>query len=297
MTVTYTTSGETYVTNSPLTYSNGVFSGELEWYDGTETCDITAYYPYQSDGVPESFSVQADQSSGTSSSDFLAGSASKVSPNDTTIAVEFWHLFSKITVNISNLTSDPVDIVTLDGSMLTATVDIDGAEATVDESVETEAITLYPSTDNASYEAIIVPQTVALKLGITTQSGRAMSKTLDSKELQGGYNYNINVTINKEESTVTYVTDTITTSTSGVNTTSSYAAWTTVTGSSGATYEGYSNCNSTYKAIAFRSSDSSSGMVATSSPGIVKGECDVERRCRECERRQVGDYLWQQYSL
>ena len=63
---------ESYAVNNKLTYASDVFSGTLLWYpEAMDKSTVTAYYPYQSAGVPASFSVAADQTAGISGSDFM----------------------------------------------------------------------------------------------------------------------------------------------------------------------------------------------------------------------------------
>ena len=191
--------GTAYTTNTDLTYSGSTFSGELTWYDGEETCDITAYYPYQSDGVPTTFEVQSDQSAGTSDSDFIVGSATNVSPSSEAVSIDFYHLLSRVNVNVTNNSGTDISSVTLAGSYLSATVDVAEQTVKVDDSGETGTITLYEATEGSVYQAIVVPQTVELTLTITMKDGIVKEKTLESKDLNSKSEYDVNVTISEYE--------------------------------------------------------------------------------------------------
>jgi len=85
-----------YTTNSKLTYDGNEFSGSLLWYaEGADQATVWAYYPY-SETLPTSFTVQADQSTGTSASDFVAGTKEGVIPSAHAITVPFQHKLSAL---------------------------------------------------------------------------------------------------------------------------------------------------------------------------------------------------------
>ena len=189
-----TSSGTVHATNACLTYSasDGTFTGDVTWYDGSETCTIVAYYPYQSDnvsssGYPSSFSVATDQTDGTSSSDLVVGTAEGVSPSSDAVSIDFYHLLSRINVKVS--TGTKISSIKLSGS----TIDCSVSGSTVSKSSTTGEITLYPATADTLYQAILVPQTVTLTLSLTTSGGTTVTKSLSSKTLAGGTEYDLNV--------------------------------------------------------------------------------------------------------
>ena len=197
VTITKTGASSYYVWNKCLTYSasDGTFTGEVEWYSGTTTCTIVAYYPYQSGnvsttGYPTSCSVATDQSEGISSSDFVMGTAEEVSPSSEAVSIEFNHLLSRINVKVS--TGTTISSVKLSGSIISGVVNSSTGKASVG-SGSTSEITLYPATDNELYQAILVPQTATLTLSLTTTGGTTVEKELSSKTLEGGYEYDLNV--------------------------------------------------------------------------------------------------------
>ena len=68
--------GATKADNACLTYADGVFTGDLNWYaEATTPASLRAYYPY-ADPVPTTFSVQTDQSTAAAytASDLMAAS-------------------------------------------------------------------------------------------------------------------------------------------------------------------------------------------------------------------------------
>ena len=196
VTITKTGASSYYVWNKCLTYSasDGTFTGEVEWYSGTTTCTIVAYYPYQSGnvsstGYPTSCSVATDQSEGISSSDFVMGTATEVSPSSDAVSIDFYHLLSRINVKVS--TGTTISSVKLGGSIVGFAVSSANGKASYGG--DTGEITLYPATDNELYQAILVPQTATLTLSLTTTGGTTVEKELSSKELEGGYEYDLNV--------------------------------------------------------------------------------------------------------
>ena len=64
--VTITQNGDfVYAENKQMTYSDGVFAGDLLWYpEGNDKSQIVAYYPYKEGNTPASFTVETDQTSG-----------------------------------------------------------------------------------------------------------------------------------------------------------------------------------------------------------------------------------------
>ena len=196
VTITKTGASSYYVWNKCLTYSasDGTFTGDVEWYSGTTTCTIVAYYPYQSSnvsttGYPTSCSVATDQSEGLSSSDFVMGTAEEVSPSSDAVSIDFYHLLSRINVKVS--TGTTISSVKLGGSIVSFAVSSSNGKASYGST--TGEITLYPATDNELYQAILVPQTATLTLSLTTKGGTTVEKELSSKTIEGGYEYDLNV--------------------------------------------------------------------------------------------------------
>lgn len=197
--VTITTDDGVYVTNEPFTYSDGVFAGSLLWYTSSASSSIAAYYPYDEDGVPTSFTVATDQTSGTSASDFVAGTASDVTPSEDAVTVSFSHQLTKIVLYVSNQSGYDVSSVTLTDALLTADVDVAELTASAFESSETGDITAYEVLADSVYNAIIVPQTAALGLSVALSSGKEELAQLSSVEFQQGGQYSVNVTVLAEE--------------------------------------------------------------------------------------------------
>lgn len=196
--VTIALSSETYASNAKMTYSSSdaVFSGSLVWYDdATSTSTITAYYPYKVAGTPTTFTVDEDQSEGISDSDFVVGAKSGVTPSSSAIVVPFVHLLSKIVLEVDNQSGEDISTVELTGSYLTADVSVSGQTASASSSSSTGDITAYEVTAGSEYNAVIVPQTVALGLTVVTTDGTELSQELASYEYVQGSEYTMSVTV------------------------------------------------------------------------------------------------------
>lgn len=189
--------GETaYATNELLTYGDNVFSGTLKWYPEALTpSTITAYYPYASAGAPSSFTVATDQTKGYTASDLIAGKKEDVTPSVNAIVVPFKHMLTKISLEIDNQSQANIASVELRGSKTTADVDLTAMTAVASESSAVETVKAFKVTDNALYSAIVVPQTVAFEMAVTTSTGKELTQKLVSTELKQGMQYTIKVKV------------------------------------------------------------------------------------------------------
>ena len=195
---------DTYAENQPLTYAGGVFSGSVEWYsEALVPSTLTAYYPYSGNGVPATFTVNADQTAGISSSDFIAGVKTGVTPSVNSVVMPFKHLLTKITLNIDNQSGSDITGVELRGSKTTAAIDLGKMSAAASEESETETVKAHQVTANTLFNAIVVPQTVAFELAVTCSTGAELTQNLLSMSLKQGGNYTVNVKVLPAEIKVT----------------------------------------------------------------------------------------------
>ena len=185
-----------YAENALLTFGDGVFAGDLVWYtEGAETSVLTAYYPYSASGMPETFAVQADQTEGYEESDLIAGTKSDVTPSSAAVTVGFKHLLSKIMLDIDNQSGSELTSVKLSGSRISASVDLSSLTVAVDGSGSAEDITMQAVTAGEQYRAIVIPQTVAFTLTVTTASGKTLTQNLASVDLKQGGQYTMSATV------------------------------------------------------------------------------------------------------
>lgn len=192
--------GEIYANNYPMTYSGNVFSGNLMWYaDNQVKSSMYAYYPYSEAGQPTSFTVQSDQSEGTSSSDLVIGVNTDVTPTSSTIGMTFRHMLTKIVVEVANnTTGSQIASVVLQGSKTTADVNVAESTVEVSASSETGDVTAWAVADNERYNAIIVPQEVALTLKVTMDNGDEYTSGLASTSYVQGGQYTATVRLSEE---------------------------------------------------------------------------------------------------
>lgn len=185
-----------YAENALLTFGDGVFAGDLVWYtEGAETSVLTAYYPYSASGMPETFAVQANQTEGYEESDLIAGTKSDVTPSSAAVTVGFKHLLSKIMLDIDNQSGSELTSVKLSGSRISASVDLSSLTVAVDESGSAEDITMQAVKAGEQYRAIVIPQTVAFALTVTTASGKTLTQNLASVDLKQGGQYTMSATV------------------------------------------------------------------------------------------------------
>jgi len=185
-----------YAKNQLLTYSDNVFSGTLNWYaEALTPSTLTAYYPYAAEGAPSTFKVAADQTTGYGASDFIAGKKEEVTPSVNAVVVPFKHMLTKISLVVDNQSQAGISAVELRGSKTTADIDLVNMTAAVSEGAAVEAIKAHAVTEGELYSAIVVPQTVAFELAVTTSTGKELIQKLVSTELKQGLQYTINVKV------------------------------------------------------------------------------------------------------
>ena len=123
--VSITRSAGAYATNQKFTYNGLEFTADLQWYaEATDESTVAAYYPYAS-AVPTTFSVQTDQSSGISSSDFIAAVKEGVLPTSNAVTMPFKHKLVKLVINLTNENNYSLDALVLKGLIPTADIAAD----------------------------------------------------------------------------------------------------------------------------------------------------------------------------
>lgn len=185
--LTITRSSGAYASNEKLTYSGTSFTGSLNWYsEGNESSALKAYYPY-SETVPATFTVQADQSKGITSSDFMSATKSDVYPTANDVAMVFTHKLTKILVKITNESGSAIEGVKIGGVIPTADINPDTYEATVSASAAETTITCF-KVDATTYALIVPSQTAAMTVTVTA-GGKDLSQKLVATEMGGGFQY------------------------------------------------------------------------------------------------------------
>ena len=201
--LTITRSSGAYATNQKMTYDGSVFSGSLKWYaEGTDGATLAAYYPY-AEATPAAFTVQADQSAGTSASDFVAGIKENVLPSAHAVTIPFRHKLSLISISVTNNAEGEISSLSVSGARLTAKIGADFS-ATVDETASAGSIVSHKNSAG-NYEVILPPQTVTLAVKVVTAGNKQLSQALKEAVLEGGKKYSVSIVVNPEDLTV--VTD------------------------------------------------------------------------------------------
>ena len=195
--VTITRTAGVVASNARMTYDGNEFSGDLFWYpEGAEGAAVSAYYPYSAT-VPTSFTVAADQSNGSSASDFVAGSKENVLPSAYAVTIPFKHKFTLLVLNVTNnAEGEPVSI-SLKGAKLTANIAEDFS-ASADENAPAGTVKAYKR-DAKTYAVIIPPQKVALTASVETAGGNELSQSLSEVELLAGKVYTISMIVNPSD--------------------------------------------------------------------------------------------------
>ena len=195
LTVIKQESESVYAANRLMTFAGSVFSGDLEWYaEASDAAHLVAYYPYASAGAPASFTVAADQTTGYGASDLMAASKGDVMPSVNSISMTFKHLLTKIVFDVDNESGSDIISIVLKGSVPTADVDLKALTVAVDGTASAADITAQQVTVNTLYRAIVVPQTVAFTLEVTT-GAETITQNLASTILKQGGQYSIDVRI------------------------------------------------------------------------------------------------------
>lgn len=197
--LTVTTADGVYADNAPLTYNGSTFQGDLTWYmDQDKKSTLFAYYPYSQNGCPASFSVEKDQSKGTSASDFIIGTKKDVRPSGNSVSMVFLHKMSKITVYTANISDKSITSVSLNGLIPTATIDMEKDEVLADADVDPVSIkTLNVRTDTV-WTAIAAPQTASIEVEVTMEDGKVLSKKCAAYKLEQGKNSTISLIVNAD---------------------------------------------------------------------------------------------------
>lgn len=214
------------------TYENGKWQfdetgtdpQQLLWKGAGNAIPWIATYPYRNDkyshitndagGMLEN--VPTDQTDETNWTEFdilwATGTATSSS-----IEIEFKHLYTKFSVNLTYGTevdaTQTIESVTVGGTRIfryfnyattewqnNLDVDIKDIKALALETPNyIDANDVSKGTYNASFEALILPQTAAPKLTIEMSDGRVFATTLTEQEFKSGYQYNIKLKVGQDK--------------------------------------------------------------------------------------------------
>lgn len=213
------------------TYKNGKWqfdetgydNQQLLWKGAGNAIPWIATYPYrhheynhltgEHGGMDEK--VPADQTDETkwTENDVLWATGTATSSS---IEIEFKHLYTKFSVNLTYGTevdaTQTIESVTVGGTYIirdfnyaSQTWGITRLDITDIKSLALETPNYIDVNDeskgtyNASFEALILPQTAAPKLTIEMSDGRVFATTLTEQEFKSGYQYNIKLKVGQDK--------------------------------------------------------------------------------------------------
>ena len=193
-----------YTENERLIYNGSSFvSNDLIWYDNdAETSTLKAYYPYQSGSFPTEFTLPTNQDTSSSTADLLGAVRNNVTPTSSAVPMQFYHLMARLVINVVNQSGKQISSVQIADMIPVAALDWSVPTASAKSGQSVATVTAKPLTAGSCYEAILVPQSAALRVVITTDDGKQFEKSV-SAELLSGKSYTLAVTLLKEEIAVT----------------------------------------------------------------------------------------------
>lgn len=195
-----------HVDNMRHTYT-GIWTpdSKIYWLDESTHADIYMYYPYTPtiSSVSEMpFAVVADQTteSAYKKCDLMAGKASDVAPTERAIIINASHLLSRITITLEagngftqeGLAASDVSVA-VRGLQTNTTVNLTSSE-TKATGTATSVKTLK---NDGKYMAIVVPQTPANGITITTTVDGVEYDLHKQISFESGKNYNFTITLSK----------------------------------------------------------------------------------------------------
>lgn len=198
-----TAENEQVALNSAFTFNGETFTSNagLLWYEDLGLAStLTAYYPYV-DGSenPATFAIAADQrAEGYFASDLMMATKAEVKPSVQAVDMTFYHKMTKIVINVTNDYGMTVKGVTLYNVVPQATVDVASQQVEVAEGVDAVSVQAREVESGKKYAAIIVPQTVALKVEVEVESNGTSeihTQRLAEAQLASGGQYSMAITV------------------------------------------------------------------------------------------------------
>ena len=190
--------GTVHADNACLSYSEKVFSSALKWYaDGGQSCTVQAYYPYCEKGVPESFSVAADQSTGAGASDLMFAFKENVFPQGDALLTVFRHQLVQLVITLDNPAGAKVSGVTVKGVLPSVkVVQAEDGSLSVESDPDAEPMDIKAETieEGHKYRVIIAPQRRAFEISVAVEGATLLTGTGEA-ELLSGYTYGVGIEI------------------------------------------------------------------------------------------------------
>lgn len=197
--------------NLQWTYADSKWSPakKLLWANSSAEADVYAYYPYNADATDMNaipWTVKADQSGGTDSSDILSYSGTaQYSAENAGLNVAFNHAGTKLVVDLSDFGTEidttstlSVASVMLSGATLGGTLDLTDGAWTL--SGDSAAVTMYYNDTAKTAECILPPQTIdALTVTVTlSDSSVYVFNAASAVTVNAGTQYTMDVQIGQD---------------------------------------------------------------------------------------------------
>lgn len=205
--------GSNHLTNQKFIYDGNTFSASSAyWYpESEETSTIIAYYPYSEMGQPNSFTVKTDQrGNGYTLSDLMGAIKSNVKPTVESVALTFYHLLSKIDIQVTAPEGVTIEKIEIGGFIPTVDANIESQDVVVNAKVAATPITAREITANKTYDIILPPQTVSqMRINVKT-STKTIEKFFTDITLLKGKQYTLQLKISEDEKLInTTISDAI----------------------------------------------------------------------------------------
>lgn len=197
--------GGNYLNNEKLTFDGTKWNGARTLYWSDVACDFYAFYPYQpSVGSIEdySFSVETDQNGdGMEKSDLLYASAQNVSRTDGSVELSFYHMMSKVIVNIEKgekFEGDIPDDVVAHVYNTVTSCRVDWAKGSVEKNpFGTKNTITMKKISNTRFEAVLVPQNIERSTPLVELTMGGIAYLLEtSLSFRPGYVHKLTVKLN-----------------------------------------------------------------------------------------------------
>lgn len=197
--------GGNYLNNESLTFDGTDWNASRTLYWSQNACDFYAFYPYQSTiGSVENypFQIALDQDGvGYEASDLLYASATNVSRTDGAVNLNFYHMMSKIIVNLEkgpNFVGDIPNDVVAHIYNTTTSCNVDWTKGSVEKDAfgGKNTITM-KKISNSQFEAVLVPQNIEKRTPLIELSMGGIAYLLEySLSFRPGYVHTVTVTLN-----------------------------------------------------------------------------------------------------
>lgn len=179
--------------------------GEKIYFPEDGDVDFVAYYPYQSDLVSNTYTINVADQSNQGNIDLLYAKEENVSTEGTSNATEltFYHQLSKVEITVSmGLGVNDLDGLTVEFHDFSTTASYNVADQAISGRGNAATIAAKLTTNgNTLAEAILIPEAIADKKIVFTLGGKTFEYLLSSGAVsayQSGTKYTYNVTLNDE---------------------------------------------------------------------------------------------------